>query len=182
MIGPPACHKIPALSVLHSTFLHGSWLRLLGNMLFLWVFGNNVEDRLGRVRYLLFYLLAGYVAAYGFAVVNRDVARPLVGASGAVSAVLGAYLVLSPGHACGAWCRSCCSCRCGYPHGSYSDCGSCCNVRTRPGTPSRRLARLPISPHVLGFVFGVLAAIPFLRRRPPYPYRRQWTRPARRRQ
>jgi membrane associated rhomboid family serine protease len=97
VIGPPAYHKIPALSVLYSMFLHGSWLRLLGNMLFLWVFGNNVEDRLGRVRYLLFYLLAGYVAAYGFAVVTRDVAQPLVGASGAVSAVSAPTSCCSPG-------------------------------------------------------------------------------------
>ncbi len=63
----PGYHKIPALSVLSAMFLHGGLLHLAGNMLFLFVFGNNVEDRLGRVRYLLFYLACGYLATYGFA-------------------------------------------------------------------------------------------------------------------
>jgi hypothetical protein len=63
----PGYHKIPALSVLSAMFLHGGLLHLVGNMLFLFVFGNNVEDRLGRVRYLLFYLACGYLATYGFA-------------------------------------------------------------------------------------------------------------------
>jgi membrane associated rhomboid family serine protease len=89
-------HKQPVLSVLYSMFLHGGWLHLLGNMLFLYIFGNNVEDRLGRVRYLLFYLAAGYVAAYGFALANADSTTTLVGASGAIAGVLGAYLVLYP--------------------------------------------------------------------------------------
>jgi membrane associated rhomboid family serine protease len=96
VVAPPAYRKIPALSVLYSMFLHGGWLHLLGNMLFLWVFGNNVEDRLGGLRFTLFYLFCGYVAAYGFALVNADSSQPLIGASGAVSGVLGAYLVLYP--------------------------------------------------------------------------------------
>ncbi len=96
VIAPPTYHKIPALSVLYSMFLHGGWLHLLGNMLFLWVFGNNVEDRLGRLRFGLFYLVCGYVAAYGFALANAGSSQPLIGASGAVSGVLGAYLVLYP--------------------------------------------------------------------------------------
>jgi membrane associated rhomboid family serine protease len=96
LIAPPSYHKIPALSVLYSMFLHGGWLHLLGNMLFLWVFGNNVEDRLGRLRFALFYLFCGYLAAYGFALVNSGSVEPLIGASGAVSGVLGAYLVLYP--------------------------------------------------------------------------------------
>ena len=96
VVGPPAYKKVPLLSVLYSMFLHGGWLHLLGNMLFLWVFGNNVEDRMGRVRFTLFYLFAGYVAAYGFALANANSDQPLVGASGAVSGVLGAYLVLYP--------------------------------------------------------------------------------------
>ncbi len=95
-VAPPAYEKIPVLSVLFSMFLHGGWLHLLGNMLFLWVFGNNVEDRFGRLRYLGFYLLCGYVAAYGFALANSHATQPIVGASGAVSGVLGAYLVLYP--------------------------------------------------------------------------------------
>jgi membrane associated rhomboid family serine protease len=96
VVAPPAYHKVPVLSVLYSMFLHGGWLHLLGNMLFLWVFGNNVEDRLGRIRYLLFYLVCGYAAAYAFALVNPDSTQPLIGASGAIAGVLGAYLVLYP--------------------------------------------------------------------------------------
>lgn len=89
-------HKQPVLSVLYSMFLHGSWLHVLGNMLFLYVFGNNVEDRLGRVRFLVFYLAAGYVSAYGFALAFRNSQTVLIGASGAIAGVLGAYLVLWP--------------------------------------------------------------------------------------
>jgi membrane associated rhomboid family serine protease len=96
VVDRPDYQKIPALSVLFSMFLHGGWLHLLGNMLFLFVFGNNIEDRFGRFRFLLFYLLCGYVAAYGYALANADSTVPLVGASGAVSGVLGAYLVMFP--------------------------------------------------------------------------------------
>jgi membrane associated rhomboid family serine protease len=92
----PSYDKIPFLSVLYSMFLHGSWLHILGNMLFLWVFGNNVEDRLGRIRYLIFYLLCGYIATYGFAFADPSSTTTLVGASGAIAGVLGAYLVLYP--------------------------------------------------------------------------------------
>ena len=100
--GPVSCPvvdehgKSPFLSVLYSMFLHGGWLHILGNMLFLWVFGNNVEDRMGRALYLLFYLFCGYVAAYGFAFGNPHSTETLVGASGAIAGVLGAYLVLFP--------------------------------------------------------------------------------------
>ena len=85
-----------------SMFMHGDWLHIIGNMLFLWIFGNNVEDALGRVRFLVFYLLGGFAAtalqtfitlAYGTAL---DAQIPNLGASGAISAVLGAYLVLLP--------------------------------------------------------------------------------------
>jgi membrane associated rhomboid family serine protease len=92
----PRYDKLPFLSVLYAMFLHGSWLHLLGNMLFLWVFGNNVEDRLGRIRYLLFYLLCGYVATYGFAFADPGSTTTLVGASGAIAGVLGAYLLMFP--------------------------------------------------------------------------------------
>jgi membrane associated rhomboid family serine protease len=87
---------VPLLSVLSAMFLHGGLLHLLGNMLFLFVFGNNVEDRLGRVRYLFFYLACGYAATYGFALANPTSQETLVGASGAIAGVLGAYLVLFP--------------------------------------------------------------------------------------
>jgi membrane associated rhomboid family serine protease len=84
------------VSVLTAMFLHGGWLHLLGNMLFLFVFGNNVEDRLGRLRFLAFYLVCGYAATYGFALFQASSTQPLVGASGAIAGVLGAYLVLYP--------------------------------------------------------------------------------------
>jgi rhomboid family protein len=95
-VGPPSYDKQVALSVLFSMFLHAGWLHLLGNMLFLYVFGNNVEDRLGRLRYLVFYLLSGYAATYAFAFLNAESTATLVGASGAVSGVLGAYLWMFP--------------------------------------------------------------------------------------
>ncbi len=95
-LGRPGYRKIPALSVLFSMFLHAGWLHLLGNMLFLAIFGNNVEDRLGRIGYLAFYLACGYAAAYGFALASPGSAVPMIGASGAIAGVLGAYLVLFP--------------------------------------------------------------------------------------
>ncbi len=84
------------LSVLTAMFLHGSWLHLLGNMLFLYVFGNNIEDRLGRLAFLGFYLVCGYAATYGFAFSNASSTTTLLGASGAIAGVLGAYIVIYP--------------------------------------------------------------------------------------
>jgi len=88
--------KSPILSVLESMFLHGGWIHLLGNMLFLMIFGNNVEDRMGRVKFLVFYLACGYVAAYGFSAGNASSTETLIGASGAIAGVLGAYIVMFP--------------------------------------------------------------------------------------
>ncbi|MER0245483.1 rhomboid family intramembrane serine protease [Streptomyces sp. HSW2009] len=85
-----------ALTPLTALFVHGNWLHLLGNMLFLLVFGAMAEARLGRLRFLLCYLTAGYLALLGFAIAHADSAQPLVGASGAISGVLGAFLVLFP--------------------------------------------------------------------------------------
>lgn len=79
-----------------SMFLHGSWGHLLGNLLFFWVFGNNIEDSMGRARFLVFYLICGLVAAGAHVVVDPESPVPTVGASGAISGVLGAYLVLYP--------------------------------------------------------------------------------------
>ena len=84
------------LSVLVSMFLHGSLLHLGGNLLYLWIFGNNVEDRLGPVAYLGFYLVGGVVATLAHVAVNPDSTVPMVGASGAIAAVMGAYLVWFP--------------------------------------------------------------------------------------
>jgi membrane associated rhomboid family serine protease len=77
-------------------FLHGGWAHFLGNMLFLWIFGDNVEDRLGHLRYLVFYLLAGYAATFAHAFAASGSAVPAIGASGAISGVLGAYVFLYP--------------------------------------------------------------------------------------
>jgi membrane associated rhomboid family serine protease len=86
-----------SVGIFTSMFLHGGWLHLLGNMLFLWIFGNNVEDKLGRVAFLLFYLVGGVVAALTQVVIDPSSTVPLVGASGAIAAALGAYVVLYPG-------------------------------------------------------------------------------------
>lgn len=83
-------------TVVTSMFLHGSWLHLIGNMWFLWLFGNNIEDSLGHVRFAVFYLLGGVIAAAAHILLNADSMIPTVGASGAISAVMGGYLVLYP--------------------------------------------------------------------------------------
>jgi rhomboid family protein len=83
-------------NVLTSMFLHGSWMHLLGNMWFLWIFGNNIEDSMGHVRFVIFYLLCGVAAALAQTVANPASGIPMVGASGAISGVMGAYLVLYP--------------------------------------------------------------------------------------
>jgi membrane associated rhomboid family serine protease len=79
-----------------SMFLHGSWMHILGNMWFMWIFGNNVEDAMGRFRFVVFYLLTGAAAALAQVVLNPASAVPMVGASGAISGVMGAYIVLYP--------------------------------------------------------------------------------------
>ena len=83
-------------TLLTSMFLHGGWLHLIGNMVFLWIFGNNVEDALGRGRYLLLYLACGVAAALTQALSSPADRAPMVGASGAIAGVLGAYLLLYP--------------------------------------------------------------------------------------
>ncbi len=84
------------VTLITSMFLHGSWGHLIGNMLYLWIFGDNVEDRMGHFRFFLFYLLAGVVAAWAQILVNPTSDLPLIGASGAISGVLGAYFVFYP--------------------------------------------------------------------------------------
>jgi membrane associated rhomboid family serine protease len=84
------------VSLFTSMFLHGGFLHIAGNMLYLWVFGNNVEERMGRVTFLAFYLAAGVAAAYAQVAVNPTSEIPLVGASGAIAGTLGAYLVMFP--------------------------------------------------------------------------------------
>ena len=93
------CLTDPGRQVSHiftSMFLHGSWMHLLGNMWFLWIFGNNIEDSMGHARYVVFYLLSGVAAAALQIAINPASNIPMVGASGAISGVMGAYLVLYP--------------------------------------------------------------------------------------
>jgi membrane associated rhomboid family serine protease len=93
----PELVVIPSfLSLFTSIFLHGGWMHLLFNMLFLWVFGDNVEDSMGHGRFLVFFLLCGALASFAHASFEAGSSSPLIGASGAISAVLGAYLVLHP--------------------------------------------------------------------------------------
>jgi membrane associated rhomboid family serine protease len=94
---PVELEILPAwLTIFTSMFLHGGWMHLIGNMLYLWVFGNNVEDAMGHKRFILFYLSCGLLAALTQAVLNPDSEIPMIGASGAISGVLGAYVLLHP--------------------------------------------------------------------------------------
>jgi len=83
-------------SVLTSMFLHAGWMHVIGNMLYLWIFGDNIEDQLGHVGFLIFYLAAGAVAAVTQVFINPNTLVPMVGASGAIAGVMGAYFVLYP--------------------------------------------------------------------------------------
>lgn len=91
--GDPAAE---ATTLISAMFMHGGWMHLAGNMLYLWIFGDNVEDRFGPVRFLLFYLVAGLAATFAQFAVNPSSAIPNVGASGAIAGVLGAYLLMFP--------------------------------------------------------------------------------------
>jgi membrane associated rhomboid family serine protease len=84
------------INVFTAMFVHGGFLHLAGNMLFLWIFGDNVEDRVGHGRFVVFYLMCGFAAAVAQTVLNRSSLVPMVGASGAIAGVMGAYLVLYP--------------------------------------------------------------------------------------
>jgi rhomboid family protein len=90
----PAEFSAPTL--ITSMFLHGSWSHVLGNMWYLWIFGDNVEDRMGHTRFVIFYLLCGIVAAFGQIAINPQSTLPTIGASGAIAGVMGAYFVLYP--------------------------------------------------------------------------------------
>ena len=86
----------PALTPITSMFLHGGILHLAGNMLYLWIFGNNIEDAMGHARFIVFYLLCGVAAVFAQALPDTSSTIPMIGASGAISGVLGAYLLLYP--------------------------------------------------------------------------------------
>ena len=161
------------LAVFFSMFLHASILHVLGNMLFLWIFGNNVEDQLGPVWFLVLYLVGGIVASLVHIAGNLDSAAPFLGASGAIAVVMGAYLVWFPRARVLTlvpivfiFCRSTCR------PSSCSASGSCCSSSRSRRAASRTLA------HIGGFVFGMLVAFVLARaagfpqRRPPPPRRR----------
>ncbi len=94
--GAPAGLLPAGMTIFTSMFIHGGLLHVGGNMLYLWIFGNNVEDAMGRCRFIVFYLACGCVAAASHAAVSRASMVPMIGASGAISGVLGAYLLLYP--------------------------------------------------------------------------------------
>ena len=95
--GPAVSAAIPApVTLLTSLFLHGGWMHLIGNMLYLWIFGNNVEDILGHFRFIIFYLAGGVAATLAQGITNPASTIPTIGASGAISGVLGAYLIVFP--------------------------------------------------------------------------------------
>lgn len=93
---PKELDRMIVVSVLVSLFLHGGWLHLLGNTWYLWIFGDNVEDRLGHLRFLIFYLCCGVFATSIHVLMNSESVLPTIGASGSISGVLGAYLVVYP--------------------------------------------------------------------------------------
>jgi membrane associated rhomboid family serine protease len=94
---PAELTLVPAwATVFTSMFMHGGWMHLIGNMLYLWIFGDNVEDSMGHGRFVVFYLLCGVAAVYAQALPDPQSTVPMVGASGAISGVLGAYLLLYP--------------------------------------------------------------------------------------
>ncbi|MFL6624753.1 MAG: rhomboid family intramembrane serine protease [Sulfurifustis sp.] len=95
-VGAAADAPPPVVTVFSAMFLHAGWGHLLGNMLFLWIFGDNVEDAMGQVRYLVFYLLCGVVATFAFVALAPGTTAPSLGASGAISGVLAAYLIMHP--------------------------------------------------------------------------------------
>jgi len=88
--------RLHALTLVTSMFLHGSWMHVIGNMWYLWIFGDNVEDRVGHGRFIVFYLLCGIAAALGQILIDPESTLPTIGASGAIAGVMGGYLVLYP--------------------------------------------------------------------------------------
>jgi membrane associated rhomboid family serine protease len=170
--GRPGYHKVPALSVLYSMFLHGGWLHLLGNMLFLWVFGNNVEDRFGKLRYLLFYLVCGFAASYGFALANAGSAVPLIGASGAIAGVLGAYLVLWPGARVWSLVPVLLFIPLRLPAWLVLGAWFVLQWVYASGIAVSSAGSVGYLAHVVGFVVGALIAIPVRLRQPPQRWRR----------
>ena len=156
------------LAVIVSMFLHGSILHIAGNLLFLWVFGNNVEDRLGPFAFALFYLAGGVVATLGYVAVEPSSTMPVVGASGAIAAVMGAYLVWYPTARVQTlffmffvfWLR--------VPAAVLLGVWFVMQFFTDPNSGVAWVA------HVVGFVFGMVVALLLGRPRRPAPVARRW--------
>lgn len=161
--------KIPVLSVLYAMFLHGSWLHLLGNMLFLFIFANNVEDRLGRLRFSGFYLLCGYAATYGFGLSDVASTTALVGASGAVAGVLGAYLLLFPRARVTSVVLPFFFLPFRLPAFVVLGFWFLLQYWNSAGVASGSGAGVAYLAHVVGFVVGAALVLPLHRRRPPPP-------------
>ena len=96
LLGDQQSFISPALTVFTSMFMHGGWMHLIGNMVFLWIFGDNIEDSMGHKKFLFFYLICGLLAALLQALINPSSPVPMIGASGAIAGILGAYLILHP--------------------------------------------------------------------------------------
>lgn len=96
LLDPSLVMVPPVMTVITSMFLHGGWMHLIGNMLYLWIFGNNVEDAMGHGRFVAFYLLCGITAVFAQVLPDPASTTPMIGASGAISGVLGAYVLLYP--------------------------------------------------------------------------------------
>ena len=96
LLGDQQSFISPFLTVFTSMFMHGGWMHLIGNMVFLWIFGDNIEDSMGHKKFLFFYLICGLLAALLQALINLSSPVPMIGASGAIAGILGAYLVLHP--------------------------------------------------------------------------------------
>jgi membrane associated rhomboid family serine protease len=149
---------------LTSMFMHGGWFHLIGNMWFLWVFGDNVEDALGRTRYVLFYLICGLAAAAAQTAVNPASAVPMVGASGAIGGVMGAYAILYPRARIdvllilGFFVRV-------VPVPALLMLGYWFVIQLVSGSVSRVEAGVAFWAHVGGFAIGALLALPLARRR-----------------
>ena len=96
LLGSKDSYLPATLTIFTSMFMHGGWMHLIGNMVFLWIYGDNVEDSMGRGKFIIFYLLSGVAAAYTQAMIDPSSEIPMIGASGAIAGVLGAYLLLHP--------------------------------------------------------------------------------------
>jgi len=162
-----------AATLVTSMFLHGSWSHILGNMLYLWIFGDNVEDRCGHARFVLFYLLCGFAAGFGQMLMNPDSMIPTIGASGAIAGIMGAYFVLYPHSRVLTFIP--------FPFFSIVEVPAIFllgfwflmqlfNAGTVAATAGTSGGGVAFAAHIVGFVFGVAGIFLFRKREP----RQQW--------